>query len=128
MYSWWSHVWAVPCNNKVECDNGYDEENCHIPNWILPTILICTFVTLFITKFLYLQKNLNRGIQNILKANLEPPPNKFNQGQSSRHWNTALMLEENRFDEVKEFYMKEIEFHGSEPNTFCCLKVIILNM
>ena len=62
----WGHVWGVPCNSKVECENGFDEENCVQPDWILPAILASVFTMTFITKLLYLYININRKIGNFL--------------------------------------------------------------
>ena len=115
----WAHIWAVPCNSKVECYNGYDEESCDIkPNWVLTAILVFVFAMIFITKFIYLYKNVNHEVQNISIPVVQP-----NLGSFNYHWFVAILINDGRFDEIKEFYVKEFQFHGSEPNTFCCLKV-----
>ena len=116
----WGHVWGVPCNSNVECENGFDEENCVQPDWILPAILASVFTMTFITKLLYLYKNTNHAIQNFYIPIQQPNP-------LNRHWLVATLLNDGRFDEVKEFYAKESEFHASEPNTFCCLKICFLS-
>ena len=117
-YTFWAHVWGVPCNSKVECENGFDEENCVQPDWILPAILASVFTMIFITKFLYLYKNINHEIRSFSTPIQQPNP-------LNCHWLVATLLNEGRFDEVKEFYVKEIIFHASEPNTICCLKNLL---
>ena len=48
----WGHVWGVPCNSNDECENGFDEEKCVQPDWILPAILASVFTMTFITELL----------------------------------------------------------------------------
>ena len=70
----WTHVWGVPCNSKVECENGFDEENCVQHDWILPAILASVFTMTFITKLLYLYININQEIQKISIPIQQPNP------------------------------------------------------
>ena len=112
----WGHTWAVPCNNKVECENGFDEENCDIPKWILPAILASVFVMILTTKLLYLYKYVNHKIRSFSIPIQQSNPH-------NHHWFVATLLNDGRYEEVKEFYIKEIQFHASEPNAICCLKV-----
>ena len=114
----WAHIWAVPCNSKVECYNGFDEKSCDIPKWVLTTILVFVFTMIFITKFIYLYKNVNHEVQNICIPVVQP-----NLGPFNYQWFVAILINGGRLDEIKEFYVKEFQFHGSEPNTICCLKV-----
>ena len=72
----------------------------------------------FITKLLYLYKNINHEICKFSIPIQQPNP-------LNRHWLVATLLNDGRFDEVKEFYAKEIKFHASEPNTICCLKNLL---
>ena len=120
MHGWplWGHVWGVPCNSKVECENGFDEENCVQPDWILPAILASVFTLTFITKLLYLHKYINHEIRKFSITTQQPNP-------LNRHWLVATLLKDGRFDDIKEFYAKEIKFHASEPNTICCLKNLL---
>ena len=74
---------------------------------------------IFITKLLYLYKNINDEIRSFSMPRQQPNP-------LNRHWLVATLLNDGKFDEVKEFYSKELIFHASEPNTICCLKVCTL--
>ena len=51
-------MWAVPCNDIIECDNEEDEKHCKPSNWLswlaLPFIflgLVVLFLGLFMIKF-----------------------------------------------------------------------------
>ena len=45
------NAWAIPCNNRIECDDGIDENHCTIANWhrwLAIAAILVFFSTLFI--------------------------------------------------------------------------------
>ena len=119
---YWTHVWAVPCDTRKECATGFDEENCQINDWVLRIVLASALALLCVSLFIYLVKFLN----NAAKTIQEGIPQLENKHTSSKSIDIALLVEENNFDGIREFYNKEKEIHGNEPGAICCLKVSIL--
>ena len=116
--SYWSHVWAVPCNRVKECSNGLDEEHCEIPDLVLPTLLGGVLLLLGASLFLYLYVHVNDTVKTIEKTS-----NKVHKCISNRMYKVAILAEEKNHAEIKTIYEKEIEIHGSEAGAICCLKV-----
>ena len=118
--SYWSHVWAVPCNAVPECGDGRDEMNCQMfADRILEIALVGIICVLCVTLFLYLSYYVEHTI--IDKTVVLIPSSELNLAR--RIFDIAILVEEGNIDKIKEFYDKEIETHGNEANAICCLKV-----
>ena len=119
-HTYWSHVWAIPCNGGVpECGDGRDEINCQMPNWVLEFVLLGIVSVLCLTLFLYLSYYMEHT--SIDKTVVLIPSRELN--LSRRILNIGTLIEEGNINKIRELYDKEVETHGNEANTICCLKV-----
>ena len=118
-HTYWSHVWAVPCNGVPECGDGRDEMNCQMPNWVFEIVLLGIVCVLCLTLFLYLSYYLKHT--SIDKTVVLIPSRELN--LSRRILNIGTLIEEGNINKIREWYDKEVETHGNEANTICCLKV-----
>ena len=117
--TYWSHVWAVPCNGVPECVDGRDEINCQMQNWVLEIVLLGIICVLCLTLFLYLSYYV--GHTSIDKTVILNPSSELNLAR--RILDIATLVEEGNIDKIRELYEKEVESHGNEANAICCLKV-----
>ena len=117
-HTYWSHVWAIPCNAVPECSDGRDEMNCQMQNWVLEIILVGIICLLCVTLFLYLSYYVEHTAEKIVVI---MPSSEQNLAKRILH--IAILIEEGNIDKIREFYDKEIETHGNEANAICCLKV-----
>ena len=118
-HTYWSHVWAVPCNGVPECGDGRDEMNCQMPNFVLEIVMVGIFGALCVTLFLYLSyyvEHTTIGKTVILISSSEL-------NLARRILDIAILVEEGNIDKIRELYDKEVETHGNEANAICCLKV-----
>ena len=120
-HTYWSHVWAVPCNGVPECGDGRDEMNCQMPNWVLEIVLLGIVCVLCLTLFLYLSYYLKHT--SIDKTVVLIPSSSRELNLARRILDIAILVEEGNIDKIRELYDKEVETHGNEANTICCLKV-----
>ena len=120
-HTYWSHVWAVPCNGVPECGDGRDEMNCQMPNWVFEIVLLGIVCVLCLTLFLYLSYYLKHT--SIDKTVVLIPSSSRELNLARRILDIALLVEEGNIDKIRELYDKEVETHGNEANTICCLKV-----
>ena len=118
-HTYWSHVWAIPCNGVPECGDGRDEMNCQMPNWVLEFVLLGIVCVLCLTLFLYLSYYMEHT--SIDKTVVLIPSRELN--LSRRILNIGTLIEEGNINKIRELYDKEVETHGNEANTICCLKV-----
>ena len=56
LFSFQYNAWAVPCNNKIECDMGIDESFCNTPSWH-KWIALASILTFFIMLFCFTLKS-----------------------------------------------------------------------
>ena len=120
-HTYWSHVWAVPCNGVSECGDFRDEMNCQMPNWVLEIVLLGIVCVLCLTLFLYLSYYLKHT--SIDKTVVLIPSSSRELNLARRILDIAILVEEGNIDKIRELYDKEVETHGNEANTICCLKV-----
>ena len=120
-HTYWSHVWAIPCNGVPECGDGRDEMNCQMPNWVLEIVLLGIVCVLCLTLFLYLSYYLKHT--SIDKTVVLIPSSSRELNLARRILDIAILVEEGNIDKIRELYDKEVETHGNEANTICCLKV-----
>ena len=120
-HTYWSHVWAIPCNGVPECGDGRDEMNCQMPNWVLEFVLLGIVCVLCLTLFLYLSYYMEHtSIDNTVVL---IPSSSRELNLARRILDIAILVEEGNIDKIRELYDKEVETHGNEANTICCLKV-----
>ena len=121
---YWKHVWAIPCNKKVECFDHSDENGCDISNWILPTLIIGVLIILSITLFFYLYINLN-GVEKKISS-ITPKISQYIDYDFERNLQVAFWAQKEDIKQIKNLYFEELQMHGDEPKAICCLKVNFL--
>ena len=117
-------MWATPCDGKIECYDGYDEENCASPIWLSPVIVIASGFLLFIAMIWYIFKYINEGIDEVL-INGEASYGQLSNSRSKRAIFIAILTELGDYGSIKDVYDMEIVAHGSKGEAICCLKVQI---
>ena len=115
------NVWAVPCNDKIECESGEDENHCKPSNWhswlAVPLIflgLIVLFLGLSMIKFKRKQPDVI-DLKDLLSQ-------EFNLLYEKRG-NLVLSLHEGGKGAAQSLY-KQIAKKEAHP--FCYLKVTII--
>ena len=58
---------ATPCDGKVECIDGRDEQDCESPIWLLPAVLVGAIFFLLCSQFCYFYKYVMKGVKEIIK-------------------------------------------------------------
>ena len=115
---------STPCDGVPECINDSDESNCGFPSWLLPNVLLTSVIILLWSCFFSLRNDIKKFIK-IIKWRLEGQkstqidPSK----KSSRHLGIAYSTEIGNVDDIRNLFIKEIGYHGSEGDAICCLKV-----
>ena len=115
---------STPCDGVYECIDNLDENDCEFPIWLLPsTLLTLIIILLFFCVFFItndVKKTMN-GIKLILEdqktTEIDLPKRLI------RHLRIAYVTEIEDYDEIRNLFFKEMEYHGSEGGAICCLKV-----
>ena len=111
MYNMWRHVYAVPCDNVEQCQDGSDERYCKLKELLLTILLVLIAVILIGWLCLYLFYNVN--VTNYDSSMV---------CQSERMLDISLIVANGDINEIYQLYLTEIEYHGNVANTFCCFK------
>ena len=119
---------ATPCNGITECIDGSDENNCHLPKWLLPSLLSSTIVVLIITCFISLQRQVNKAINYIMQDSRWRLATQNTKSQilsttSEKLMKVASLIENGNVDEIEILLINEMKAHGNEADVMCCMKV-----
>ena len=115
------NVWAVPCNDVSECDNGEDEKNCKPSNWYnwlaVPLIflgLVVLFLGLLMIKYNGTQSDVME-LEDLLSQEFDL--------HYEKRGHLVLRLHEGGKGAAQNIY-KQISKKEAHP--VCYLKVIII--
>ena len=111
---------ATPCNLITECWNEMDEDGCEFQAWVLPSFISGAVVILIFTYFFSLQMYVKTSINDIMEDKIRNSPVIFS---SEILLQVAYIIENGSGDDIDRLIKKEMEIHGSEARTLCCLKV-----
>ena len=111
---------ATPCNLITECLNKMDEDGCEFQAWVLPSFISGAVVILIFTYFFSLQMYVKTSMIDIMEDKTRNSPVIFS---SEMLLKVAYIIENGSGDDIDRLIKKEMEIHGSEARTLCCLKV-----
>ena len=121
---------ATPCNDIIECNDGSDEQDCHFPNWLLPSLLLLAAVFLSITCFISLERHTKDTINYIMQDSRWRLATQNKNSQilsmtSKKLMKVASFIENGFVDEIDTLLCNEMKAHVNEAEMICCMKVII---
>ena len=120
---------ATPCNGIPECFDGSDENDCHFPNWLLPSLLSLAAVVLSLTCFISLQKHVKKAVNYIMQDSrwrlaTQNTNSRILSMTSEKLMKIASFIENGSVDEIDILLANEMKAHGNEAEVMCCMKVI----
>ena len=119
---------ATPCNGVPECIDGSDENDCHFPNWLLPSLLSLAAVVLSLTCFISLQKQVKQAKNYIMQDSrwrlaTQNTDSQILSMQSEKLMKVAYFIENGNVDKIDILLSNEMRAHGNEAEVMCCMKV-----
>ena len=121
---------ATPCDNKVECIYGRDEQDCETPTWVLPAVLLVAIFFLLCSPFCFVYMYIRREVQEIsrnTKLKSQQPLQSISCKQQKRIF-IAMLLDQYDKEAIEALMEKEIETHGYEGKAICCFKVNVASL
>ena len=121
------NTYAIPCNGKVECIDGQDEQDCDLPDYLILKVLCLVASLLCIALFLYLKVSIKKKVKLICQNKVvdNQQPDDPNHAKSKKLLYMAMLIENDCEQELQELYKREIEAHGNEVRVMHCMKVLI---
>ena len=116
---------ATPCDGKVECIDGRDEQGCESPIWLLPAVLLGAIFFLLCSQFCYFYKYVREGVKEITRnANSKcQQPFQSISCKQQKHMYIAMLLDQEDQEGIETIMDKEIKTHSNEGKALCCFKV-----
>ena len=146
--NYYSLLWAIPCNDKKECENGSDEDgnfrSCKFKQSYLALVICLGISMITLTLFVKLKITswqnkalLDTTVEDEVNDEEEEEDDDEDMDENShkRHkvetcpslekndrLSLALRLNQSNLEAFKIFN-EEIKFHGQEADAICCMKV-----
>ena len=120
------NTYATPCNGKVECQDGQDEQDCDLPDYLILKVLGFVATLLCIILFIYLKSSIKEVAELICQNRKvdNQQPDDPNHLRSKKPLYIAMLIETDCEEEIQELYKREKEVHGNEGSVMHCMKVI----
>ena len=117
--------WATPCDGKVECIDGRDEQGCESPIWLLPAFLLGAIFCLLCSQFCFFYKYIRKEVIEIKRktdSTSQQPLHSISCKAQKQIYIAMLLIQEDQ-ESIETLMDKEIETHGNEEKALCCFKV-----
>ena len=141
--NYYSLLWAIPCNDKKECENGSDEDgdyrSCKFKQSYLALVIFLgvSMITLILFVKLKITSWQNKALLNTtVEDEIDEEDKEDVDEDTYERYKTetcpslakndrlslALRLNQSKLEAFKIFH-EEIKFHGQEADAICCMKV-----